>query len=126
LTSRQVLVKGSPAGILVPSGMVRSKGVPMPARLHAASVVGVAASVGVRAIVAITVGSGVLVAVGSGSGVALGSAVRVSAAACVTSKTEVCINCSRLGVGGTDAGPCAFEAHAETIPSKTSRITNLR
>ena len=92
LTSRQVFVKVSPAGIWVPSGTVRSKGVPIPARLQAASEVAVAASVGVRAMVAITVGIGVFVAVGSGVNVALGCAAWVSTAARVTSKTEVRIN----------------------------------
>ena len=106
--------------------MVRSNGVPMPARLQAASDVAVAASVGVRTMVAITVGNGVLVAVGSGVNVALGCAACVSTAACVTSKTEVCSNCSMLGVGGSTAGVGVCGTQAETIPKKMNRTKTSR
>jgi hypothetical protein len=76
--------------------------------------------------VAITVGIGVLVEVGSGVKVALGMAAWVSTAACVTSKTEVRISCSRLGVGGSsvEVGVCGLQA--EIIPRKTSKVRAKR
>ena len=78
--------------------------------------------------VAITVGIGVLVAVGSGVNVALGSAAWVRAAACVTSKTEVCINCSRFGVGGSSVGVgvCGLQAETNHNVVKTKTIKRGR
>ena len=71
----------------------------------------------------------VLAGLGSGVEVALGCAACVSTEACVTSKTEVCINCSMLGVGGSSAGVGVGVGgtQAEIIPMTMSNtIPNRR
>lgn len=72
--------------------------------------------------VAMEVGKGVLVAVGSGVQVAVGKADWVSTAARVTSKTAVCISCSRLGVGGGSVGVGVGGIQEYNIPKTTNMM----